>query len=79
MTKQSSQEHLNETRTVLQTIENVWSFAQTEGKQSNLPSNIQQTITGLREYIQQCEAEQSFITEALLKSQTHSARSGGSR
>lgn len=79
--QQQTQEHLNETRTVLQTLENVQRYAQTEGKQTSaLPSTINTTIQGLREYIQSVEANGSFIAEALQQApQTRSAGTGSQR
>ena len=76
MTKQTSQEHLTEAKNVLQCMENVQRYAQTEGQQSNIPSNINQTITGLREYIQQAETRSQFISEALQKAPQQQKASG---
>ena len=73
MTGKTTQEQLTEARNVLQTLEAVQRYGQTEGKQSSVSSNISQTITGLRECIQVLEASPGIITEALQQSQSRGA------
>jgi hypothetical protein len=72
MEPQTTQQHIDGAKTLLRNIENVENYAQTEGKQNVLPSNIQQTITGLREYVQFCDGHESFVGTALKhQSTTH--------
>lgn len=69
----TTQQHLEEAREVLNNIGQVQRFFHSEGKQSQIPSNLAQTETGIQEYIKFVESNEQSVTSALASPQTQTA------